>query len=309
MSLHLRCFALSLMLVAAIWAPSTHAQSKVADLEQEIRQRAAQAESRLIGWRRDIHEHPELGEQEMRTSALVAAHLKSLGLEVKTGIANTGIVAVLKGGRPGPVVALRADMDALPVKEPQGLPFASKAKGKYLGREVDLMHACGHDAHTAILMATAEVLTAMKDKLPGTVKFMFQPAEEGPSLYPAFTGKIWGARAMIKEGVLQDPRPDAVFGLHVNSGLPSGRIGYRAGAAMASADELRIKVTGRQGHAGYPWRAIDPVTTAAQIVLGLQTVVSRRTDLMKSPTVVSVTTINGGSRFNIVPDTVDMTGT
>src|SRR5712691_8497298 len=232
MSLHLRCFALSLMLVAAIWAPSTHAQSKVADLEQEIRQRAAQVESRLIGWRRDIHEHPELGEQEMRTSALVVGHLKSLGLEVKTGIANTGIVAVLKGGRPGPVVALRADMDALPVKEPQGLPFASKAKGKYLGREVDLMHACGHDAHTAILMATAEVLAAMKDKLNGSVKFMFQPAEEGPSLYAAFTGKIWGARAMIKDGALQDPKPNVVFGLHVNSGLPSGRIAYRAGPAM-----------------------------------------------------------------------------
>jgi amidohydrolase len=219
------------------------------------------------------------------------------------------VIAVLRGGKPGPVVALRADMDALPVKEPEGLPFASKAKGKYLGREVDVMHACGHDAHTAILMATAEVLTAMKDKLPGTVKFMFQPAEEGPSLYAAFTGKIWGARAMIKEGVLQDPKPDAVFGLHVGSGLPSGRLAYRGGAAMASADDLRIKVIGRQGHGGYPWRAIDPVTTAAQIVLGLQTVVSRRTDLMKSPTVVSVTMINGGSRFNIVPDSVDLGGT
>jgi amidohydrolase len=216
---------------------------------------------------------------------------------------------VLKGGKPGPVVALRADMDALPVKEPEGLSFASKVKGKYLGRDVDLMHACGHDAHTAILMATAEVLTAMKDKLPGTVKFLFQPAEEGPSLYAAFTGKSWGAKQMIKEGALQDPKPDAVFGLHVTSGLPSGRIGYRAGAAMASADELRIKITGRQGHAGYPWRTVDPVTTAAQVVLGVQTIVSRRTDLMKSPTVVSISTINGGSRFNIVPETVEMTGT
>jgi amidohydrolase len=288
---------------------STPTRAQVGDLEQEIRQRAAAIESQLIAWRRDIHEHPELGEQETRTAALVAAHLTKLGLEVRTGVGHTGVVAVLRGGKPGPVVALRADMDALPVKEPEGLPFASKAKGKYLGREVDVMHACGHDAHTAILMATAEVLAAMKDKLGGSVKFMFQPAEEGPSLYAAFTGKIWGARAMIKDGALADPKPDAVFGLHVNSGLPSGRIGYRAGAAMASADELRIKVTGRQGHAGYPWRAVDPVTTAAQIVLGLQTVVSRRTDLMKSPTVVSVTTINGGSRFNIVPDAVDMTGT
>jgi len=309
MSLRLRCFALSLMLVLAIWAPSTHAQSNVADLEQEIRQRAAQVESRLIGWRRDIHEHPELGEQEVRTSALVATHLKTLGLEVMAGVGNTGIVAVLKGGKPGPVVALRADMDALPVKEPQGLPFASKAKGNYLGREVDVMHACGHDAHTAILMATAEVLTAMKDKLPGAVKFIFQPAEEGPSLYAAAAGNSWGAKLMVQQGALRNPRPDAVFGLHVTSGLPAGRLAYRGGQAMASADELRIKVSGRQGHAGYPWRAVDPVTTASQIVLGLQTIVSRRTDLMKSPAVVSVSTINGGTRWNIVADSVEMTGT
>jgi len=302
----LRLFATSFVLLAAL--SSARAQS-IPELEQEIRQRAAQIEAQLIAWRRDIHQNPELGEQETRTAGLVTAHLTRLGLDVKTGVAQTGVVALLKGGRPGPVVALRADMDALPVKEPEGLPFASKAKSKYLGREVDVMHACGHDAHTAILMATAEVLTAMKDRLPGTVKFIFQPAEEGPSLYAAFTGKVWGAKAMVREGVLQDPKPDAIFGLHVNSGLPSGRLAYRAGAAMASADELRIKVTGRQGHGGYPWRAIDPITTAAQIVMGLQTIVSRRTDLMKSPTVVSVTTINGGSRFNIVPETVDMTGT
>jgi amidohydrolase len=308
MPCRLRPITLSLLLVAAACMPA-RAQGIVADLEQDIRQRAAQIESKLIAWRRDIHQHPELGEQETRTAALVADHLTRLGLEVRTGVGRTGVVALLRGVKAGPVVALRADMDALPVKEPEGLPFASKVRSKYLGREVDVMHACGHDAHTAILMATAEVLTAMKDKLPGAVKLIFQPAEEGPSLYAAFTGKIWGARAMIKEGALQDPRPDIVFGLHVSSGLPSGRIGYRAGPAMASADELRIKVTGRQGHAGYPWRAVDPVTTAAQIVLGLQTVVSRRTDLMKSPTVVSITTINGGSRFNIVPETVEMTGT
>jgi amidohydrolase len=302
----LRIAALGALLLVSAWTPG---RAQVADLEQEIRQRAAQIESKLIAWRRDIHEHPELGEQETRTAALVAAHLTKLGLEVRTGVGVTGVIGILRGGKPGPVVALRADMDALPVKEPDGLPFASKVRAKYLGREVDVMHACGHDGHTAILMATAEVLTGLRDKLPGTVKFLFQPAEEGPSLYAAFTGKVWGARAMIRDGALQDPKPDAVFGLHVNSGLPSGRIGYRAGPAMASADELRIKVTGRQGHAGYPWRAVDPVTTAAQIVLGLQTIVSRRTDLMKSPTVVSVSTINGGSRFNIVPDTVEMTGT
>jgi amidohydrolase len=307
----LHLFALPLGLIATAWSPRAPAQSIVPDLEKEIRQRASQLESKLIAWRRDIHQHPELGEQETRTSGLVAEHLGKLGLEVKTGVARTGVIAVLKGGKPGPVVALRADMDALPMEkpEPEGLPFASKEKGKYLGREVDVMHACGHDAHTAILMATAEMLTAMKDKLPGTVKFIFQPAEEGPSLYPAFTGKIWGARAMIKEGALQDPKPDAVFGLHVSARLPSGRIGYRAGAAMASADDLRIKVIGRGGHAGSPWGTVDPVTTAAQIVLGLQTVVSRRTDLMKSPAVVSVTTINGGTASNIVPDTVEMTGT
>src|SRR5215471_5211522 len=288
MSLRFRCLTLSLTLTAAIWTPSAQAQSQAPDLEKEIRQRAAQVESKLIGWRRDIHEYPELGEQETRTSALVAAHLKTLGLDMTTGVGNTGVVAVLSGGRPGPVVALRADMDALPVKEAQGLPFASKARGNYLGREVDVMHACGHDAHTAILMATAEVLTAMKDKLPGTVKFIFQPAEEGPSLYAAAAGKSWGAKLMVQQGALQNPRPDAVFGLHVTSGLPAGRLAYRGGPAMASADELRIKVRGRQGHAGYPWRAVDPVTTASQIVLGLQTIVSRRTDLMKSPAVVSV---------------------
>jgi len=187
-----------MLVTLTVLAGPAHAQSIVPDLEQEIRQRAAAIEDRLIAWRRDIHEHPELGEQETRTAELVAGHLKKLGLEVKTGIANTGVVGLLKGGKPGPVVALRADMDALPVKEPAGLPFASKAKGKYLGREVDVMHACGHDAHTAILMATAEILTGMRDKLPGTVKFMFQPAEEGPSLYAAFTGKSWGAKQMIK---------------------------------------------------------------------------------------------------------------
>src|ERR1051326_5922118 len=249
-----RFLVASLALLAAAWIAPARAQSIVPDLEQGIRQRAAQIEAKLVAWRRDIHEHPELGEQETRTAAFVVAHLTGLGLEVKTGVAQTGVVALLKGGKPGPVVALRADMDALTVKEPEGLPFASRAKGKYLGREVDVMHACDHDAHTAILMATAEVLTAMRERLPGSVKFIFQPAEEGPSLYAAFTGKIWGARSMVKEGVLQNPKPDAAFGLHVSSGLPSGRLGYRGGAAMASADELRIKVIGRQGHGGYPWR-------------------------------------------------------
>jgi amidohydrolase len=301
--------ALLLVSLAVVWATSAQAQSTAPELEKEIRERATQIESKLIAWRRDIHQFPELGEQETRTAHLVAEHLIRLGLEVQTGVARTGVVAILRGAKPGPVVALRADMDALPIKEPEGLPFASKAKGKHLGVEVDVMHACGHDAHTAILMATAEVLTAMKDKLPGTVKFIFQPAEEGPTLQAPFTGASWGAKAMIKEGVLQNPKPDVVFGLHAVSSLPSGRIGYRPGPAMASADELRITVTGSQGHAAVPWKTVDPVTTAAQIVLGLQTVISRRTDLTKGPAVVSVTTIKGGSRFNIVPKTVEMTGT
>lgn len=304
-----RSLTWSLVFLATVWNVSARAQSIPSELEAEIRQRAAQIEDKLIAWRRDIHEHPELGQQETRTSALVAEYLTKLGLEVKTGIGGTGVVALLKGGKAGPVVALRADMDALPVKEPEGLPFASKAKAKYIGRDVDVMHACGHDAHTAILMATAEVLAGMKDRLPGTVKFIFQPAEEGPSLYAAFTGKSWGAKAMIKEGALQDPKPDVIFGLHVVSLLPSGRIGYRTGSTMASADELHIKVSGRQGHAGLPWNTVDPITTSAQIVLGLQTVVSRRANLMKSPVVVSVSTINGGLRWNIIPDKVEMTGT
>ncbi|MGH8732890.1 MAG: amidohydrolase, partial [Burkholderiales bacterium] len=211
-----------LLAVVAFFGSGSHAG---ADTVRDAIEREAKAiEARMIAWRRDIHQNPELGNREFRTAALVAEHLKRLGYDVREKVAHTGVVAVLKGGKPGPVVALRADMDALPVKEPQGLPFASKAKGKYLGREVDVMHACGHDAHTAILMATAEVLVGMKDKLPGTVKFIFQPAEEGPSLYAAFTGKVWGARAMIKDGALLDPKPDVAFGLHVTSGMPSGRI-------------------------------------------------------------------------------------
>src|SRR6185295_7544909 len=305
----MRHVAAVVLLAVLATGPAVAAPPKGADLGARVDQEVAKIAPSMIEIRHTIHQNPELGNRETETAKLIAERLTALGLEVKTGVAKTGVVAILKGGKPGPVVALRADMDALPVKEPEGLPFASKAKGRYLGREVEVMHACGHDAHVAILMATAEVLTTMKDKLPGTVKFLFQPAEEGPSLRAAFSGGSWGAKQMLKEGVFQDPKPDAVFGLHVTSGLPSGRIGYRAGAAMASADELRIKVTGRQGHAGYPWRTVDPVTTAAQIVLGAQTIVSRRTDLMKSPTVVSISTINGGSRFNIVPDTVEMTGT
>jgi amidohydrolase len=272
-----------------------------------VRKGASAVEQKVIKWRRDIHEHPELGDQETRTSRLVADHLRSLGLEVRTGVARTGVVGVLRG-QPGRVVALRADMDALPVKEPAGLPFASKAKQEYLGKEVDLMHACGHDAHTAMLMGVAEVLAGLKDRLPGTVVFIFQPAEEGPSLFTPASGKIWGAKLMLEEGAFTDPKPEAVFGLHVMPG-PLGQISYRTGAAAASSDDLEITVTGQQGHGGMPWNTIDPVTTSALIISGLQTVVSRRANLTQSPAVLTIGTINGGTRANIVPEEVVMTGT
>src|SRR5687768_11316126 len=258
-----------------------------AALEAEIRQRASAIERKVIEWRKDIHQHPELADQETRTARLAAEHLRSLGLEVRTGVARTGVIGVLRGGKPGRTVALRADMDALPVKEPEGLPFASKAKQPYLGKEVDLMHACGHDAHTAMLMGVAEVLARIKDRLPGTVLFIFQPAEEGPSLFTPASGKKWGAKLMLEEGAFKDPKPDAVFGLHVMPG-PLGQISYRTGATAASSDDLEITVTGRQGHGGMPWNTIDPVTTSALVIAGLQTAVSRRTNLTTSPAVVTI---------------------
>jgi amidohydrolase len=298
-------FALTLGLALANVAS---ARADTTSLETEIRKRAERVESKLIAWRRDIHQNPELGDQETRTSRLVAEHLRSLGLEVRTGVARTGVVAVLKGARPGGTVALRADMDALPVKEPEGLAFASKATAQYLGKEVDVMHACGHDAHTAMLMATAEILVGLKDDLPGTVQFIFQPAEEGPSLFLPLSGKTWGAKLMVQEGIFAKERPDAVFGLHVLPGR-SGEIGYRSGATLASSDILDITITGKQGHGGMPWLTIDPIATSALVISGLQTVVSRKADLTASPAVVTIGTINGGTRYNIVPDTVKMTGT
>lgn len=277
-------------------------------LEQQIRQDAAALEARLIEWRRDIHRHPELGEQETRTARLVADHLKSLDLEVRTGIARTGVVGILRGARPGPTVALRADMDALPVKEPAGLPFASQAKGDYHGTEVDVVHACGHDAHTAMLMATASVLAGRKDQLPGTVMFIFQPAEEGSSLVLPGPDASWGAKKMLEEGLFKDLKPDAIFAMHVMPG-PSGQVSWRTGATTAASDMLRIRVTGSQGHGGMPWNTVDPIVTAAQVVTGVQTVVSRKANLTLSPAVITIGTINGGSGPNIVPETVEMTGT
>lgn len=288
-------------------ASAAHAQQPSA-LEQQAYSRAAAVEQKLIKWRRDIHQHPELSEQETRTSKLVADHLRKLGLEVHTGIARTGVVGILKGGKPGPTVALRADMDALPVKEPGTLPFASKVRGIYQGKEVDVMHACGHDAHTAMLMATAEVLAGMREKLPGKVMFIFQPAEEGSSLVMPGQNKLWGAQQMLQEGVFDKLKPDAVFAIHVMPGR-SGELSWRTGATTASSDDLRITVTGQQGHGGMPWNTIDPVVTAAQVLTGLQTVVSRRTNLTQSPAVVTVGMIQGGSAPNIVPDQVHMSGT
>lgn len=283
--------------------------SPAEDARNTIAQQAKVLEPALLELRRDIHAHPELGNSEKRTSQLVADRLRSLGLEVKTGIARTGVVAVLKGALPGPIVALRADMDALPVKETANLPFASKDKGIYLDKEVDVMHACGHDAHTSILLTAAKILTGTRERLPGTVVFYFQPAEEGPADFIPDGKNTWGAKMMVQEGVMTSPKPDAVFGLHVWAGVPAGQIAYRAGPTLASSDDLRIKIIGKQTHAGRPWDGIDPITVGAQTLVGLQTVISRRTDISSYPSVVSIGTINGGTRTNIIPESVEMMGT
>jgi amidohydrolase len=277
-------------------------------LEAKVRAGSQAVEEKLIAWRRDIHQHPELGDQEKRTAKLVADHLRTLGLEVRTGVARTGVVGVLKGGKTGRTVALRADMDALPVQEPRDLPFASEAKARYLGKETPVMHACGHDAHTAMLMATAEVLAGMKDELPGTVVFIFQPAEEGSSLFAPDSRKSWGAKLMLEDGVFREFKPDAVFGLHVMPGR-LGEVSFRSGPTTASSDTLSITVTGKQGHGGMPWNTIDPITTSALVISGLQTVVSRKANLTESPLVVTIGTVNGGTGPNIVPESVTMTGT
>ena len=279
--------------VVAIGAPI----ERIDELAQEI-------EAKVIAWRHHIHENPELSNQEVMTAGYVAEHLRGLGIEVQTGVAGHGVVGLLRGGTPGPVVALRADMDALPVTEQTGLPYASKVKVEYGGKEIGVMHACGHDAHVAILMGAAEVLAGVRDDLAGTVKFIFQPAEEG-----AWPAPQWGAKLMISEGVLENPKVDAIFGLHVWSSMPSGVIGLRPGPVMASSDFLRITVTGKQTHAAAPWAGIDPITVSSQIILGLQTVASRQVNILGTPSVVSIGTIDGGDRNNIIPDEVVMTGT
>ncbi|NKB89366.1 MAG: amidohydrolase [Acidobacteria bacterium] len=259
---------------------------------------------KVIEWRHDIHEHPELGNREFRTAAKVADHLRALGFdEVQTEVAHTGVVGILRGGHPGGVVALRADMDALPVLEQTGLPFASEAIGEYNGEEVPVMHACGHDAHVAILMGAAEVLAGMRAEIPGTIKFIFQPAEEGPP-----EGEEGGAALMIKEGVLESPAPEAIFGLHVFPG-PPGLVGYRPEGALAAADELRITVRGTQTHGSMPWGGVDPVIVSAQIMTALQLIPSRQLNVTQAPAVISIGSIHGGIRGNIIPDEVEMTGT
>jgi amidohydrolase len=264
---------------------------------------AARVEEQVIAWRRDFHEHPELGNREFRTASAVAAHLDALGLEVRREVAHTGVVGVLRGAREGPVVALRADMDALPVTETVDLPFASKVRTTYLGREVGVMHACGHDAHTAILMGVAQLLSERRATLPGTVLFVFQPAEEG-----APPGERGGAQLMLEEGAFDDPRPDAVFGLHVSARLPLGEVSVRPGGAMASSDRLMVTVRGRQTHAAYPWQGVDPIAVAARIVLALQAIPGRQVDA-SLPSIVSIGAIHGGVRHNIIPDQVELLGT
>lgn len=280
------------------------AQSGSSDpLAREVETRLTAVMPKVIAWRRDIHQHPELGNREVRTAKLVADHLRSLGIEVQTEVGVTGVVGLLRGGRAGPVVALRADMDALPVTELVDLPFKSTVRTIYNGAEVGVMHACGHDNHVAILMGVAEIFAGMRAQIPGTIKFIFQPAEEGP---PA--GEEGGAPLMVKEGVLQNPRPDAIFGLHVWPG-PLGSLSYRSGGAMAAPDGITIVVKGRQTHGAVPWGGVDPIVVSAQIVLGLQTIVSRQVDITALPAVVTIGSIQGGNRGNIIPDSVVMVGT
>jgi amidohydrolase len=261
-------------------------------------------EGQVIEWRHDFHQHPELGNREFKTGEKIAAHLRSLGLEVQTGVAHTGVVGVLVGGQPGKVVALRADIDALPVTERNDLPFRSEVTTEFMGEKVGVMHACGHDTHTAILMGVAELLSRHKDQVQGTVKFIFQPSEEGPP-----PGEEGGALLMVKEGVLKNPDVDAIFGLHINSQTPVGVIRYKSGGAMAAAQEFTIQVKGKQSHGSQPWSGVDPILISAKIIDGLQTIISREADLTNEAAVITVGKIKSGVRFNIIPESAEMLGT
>jgi amidohydrolase len=288
--------SLVLLALVSVGAPAQAQSPSI--LHAQVDELAAAINGQVVEWRRDIHANPELGMQEFRTAALVAEHLRSLGIDVTTEVGGTGVLGVLEGGRPGPVVALRADMDGLPVTELADVPFASQVRAQWQGKEVGVMHACGHDNHVAILMGVASVLAEMRDDLPGTVKFLFQPAEEGPG----------GAEPMIAAGVMENPKVDAVFGLHVFP-MPVGTVAYRSGGMLASSDGLRIVVRGVQTHGAMPWGGVDPIVTASQIVVGLQTVVSRQVDLTDSPAIVTIGQMEGGNRGNIIPDSVLMVGT
>lgn len=294
MSLAIRAFAAQMLLPIVVQAQANAA------LHEEVERRASEANPRVVAWRRDIHQHPELSYQETRTAALVAQHLVALGLEVKTGVGGNGVVGILRGGRAGRTVALRADMDALPVTEMVDVPFKSTVRATYNGQDVGVMHACGHDNHVAILMGAAEVLTRMKDRVPGTIKFIFQPAEESPP--------VGGAGPMIAAGVLENPKVDAVFGLHVFPGR-SGSVTYRAGPVYASGDNFRIIVRGRQTHGAIPWSGVDPIVVGSQIVLALQTIMSRQVDLSSANAVLTVGAFNAGNRTNIIPDSAILIGT
>jgi amidohydrolase len=273
-------------------------------IEMQIEAAVSKIEPKCITWRRDLHEHPELSNREFRTSKIIADHLRSLGIEVKEGVAKTGVVGVLRGGKTGPVIGLRADMDALPVTERVNIPFASKVKSTFNGQEVGVMHACGHDTHVAMLMSVAEILSSMKNDLAGTVKFIFQPAEEGPPI-----GEEGGAPLMVKEGVLDNPKVDVVFGLHINAQTPAGQVKYREGGMMAASDWFTITIHGKQSHGAQPWMAIDPVVIGTQIIEGLQTIVSRQSDLTKNAVVISTTIFKAGVRENIIPEEVTLGGT
>ncbi len=296
-----RCL-LFLYMAALLQLPAYTQPAAAAD--PDLVKEVAAIAPKCIQWRRQIHQHPELSSREFNTAKLVAAHLRSLGLEVKTGVAHTGVVGILRGGKTGPVIGLRADMDALPVVEEGTLAFASKVKADYNGQAVGVMHACGHDTHVAMLMSVAEILSSHKSELAGTVKFVFQPAEEGP---PA--GEEGGALLMIREGVLENPKVDAMFGLHISAQAPVGQIRYRAKGMMAAADWFHIKIKGKQSHGAQPWLGIDPVVIGAQIIGGLQAIVSRQMELTKNAVVISTTIFKGGVRENIIPEEASLAGT
>lgn len=291
---------LSLAIVFLLASNSIYA----VDMNKEISAATEKLMPQVITWRRHLHQYPELSNREFKTAKYVEDHLRKLGLEVRTGVAKTGVIGILKGAQPGPTVALRADMDALPVTERVALPFASKEKAEYNGQTVGVMHACGHDTHVAMLMGAAQVLSGMKDKIKGTIVFIFQPAEEG-----APDGEEGGAALMVKEGVMDNPKIDAIFGIHINSQTEAGKIRYKSGSFMAAADWFTIKVKGKQAHGSAPWGGIDPIATAAQIINGLQMIVSRQSELTKAPVVITVGKINGGVRENIIPEDLTMAGT